>query len=413
LLGLYQQILDAPPQLPCGIAVNNSPEQIELLLSGLVKKQQGQLRVKNPIYQAVFNLAWVKEQLAALRPYAGALEAWVASGQRDESRLLRGQALQEVLDWAEDKNLSHLDYHFLSASQELDGQEMRSRLDAERLKEVEARLLQEKQSAKRQRFLLSLLSVGFVISLLLGLTTFLQYRKAALNEVKAIATSSEAFFASHRSLDALVSAIKARQRLQPLGSTDASLRNFSRAEQAKKKRVDIHEGLDNILLILAHRLKAKPNCPVIQVIKEYGSLPQVLCYPGLLNQAFMNILTNAIDALEDGNRSWVMGPAEESANPQSPITNYQSPKIQIRTEVLDGNEIMIRIADNVAGMTEEVKRRIFDPFFTTKPVGHGMGLGLSISYQIVVEKHGCQLQCISTPGQGTEFLIYIPNSQLV
>lgn len=221
LLGLYQQILDAPPQLPCGIPVNNSPEQIELLLSGLVKKQQGQLRVKNPIYQAVFNLAWVKQQLASLRPYAGALEAWVASGQQDDSRLLRGQALQEVLDWAEGKNLSNLDYHFLSVSQELDRQEMRSRLDAERLKEVEARLLQEKQSAKRQRFLLSLLSVGFVISLLLGLTALLQYRKAALNEVKAIATSSEAFFASQRSLDALVSAIKARQRLQQLGSTDA------------------------------------------------------------------------------------------------------------------------------------------------------------------------------------------------
>ena len=177
--------------------------------------------------------------------------------------------------------------------------------------------------------------------------------------------------------------------------------------------MDIHEGLDNILLILAHRLKAKPNCPVIQVIKEYGSLPQVLCYPGLLNQAFMNILTNAIDALEDGNRPWVMSPGEESSNHQSPITNYQSPKIQIRTEVLDGNQIMIRIADNGTGMTEEVKRRVFDPFFTTKPVGHGMGLGLSISYQIVVEKHGGQLQCLSTPCQGTEFLIYIPNSQLV
>jgi PAS domain S-box-containing protein len=188
-----------------------------------------------------------------------------------------------------------------------------------------------------------------------------------------------------------------------------SLRNFSRAEQAEKKRVDIHEGLDNILLILAHRLKAKSDYPVIQVIKQYDNLPQVLCYPGLLNQAFMNILTNAIDALEDGNSSWVRAYGEESSNQQSPITNYQSPRIQICTEVLDGNQVMIRIADNGPGITEEVKRRVFDPFFTTKPVGHGTGLGLSISYQIVVEKHGGQLQCTSTPGKGTEFLIYIPN----
>jgi hypothetical protein len=192
-----------------------------------------------------------------------------------------------------------------------------------------------------------------------------------------------------------------------------SLRNFSRVEQAEKKWVDIHEGLDSTLMILAHRLKAKFNYPAIQVIKEYGNLPQVLCYPGLLNQAFMNILINAIDALEDSNRSWVMGHGEESSNHQSPITNYQSPRIQIRTEVLDGNQVMIRIADNGSGMREEVQRRVFDPFFTTKSVGHGTGLGLSISYQIVVEKHGGQLQCLSTPCQGTEFLIYIPNSQLV
>jgi PAS domain S-box-containing protein len=216
-----------------------------------------------------------------------------------------------------------------------------------------------------------------------------------------------------------------------------SLRNFSRADRTERKWADIHEGLDNTLLILAHRLKAKSDCPGIEVIKEYGDLPKVQCYLGQLNQVFMNILSNAIDAiaerccvseatlkesahiasrftidaLEDGNGSWVMGHGEESSNYQLPITNYQLPIIRIRTEVNDSNQVIIRIADNGLGMTQEVQQRLFDPFFTTKPVGHGTGLGMSISYQIVVERHGGQLQCISAPGQGTEFFIYLPIEQ--
>jgi hypothetical protein len=196
-----------------------------------------------------------------------------------------------------------------------------------------------------------------------------------------------------------------------------SLRNFSRTEQAKKKRVDIHEGLDNTLLILEHRLKATANQPAIQVIKEYGNLPLVQCYPGQLNQVFINILNNAIDALEEllaqcqssyediaqVRRLNVEG-SERSFNLQ-PVT----PTIRIHTEVIEGNQVLIRITDNGFGMTEEVKRRIYDPFFTTKPVGHGTGLGLSISYQIVVEKHGGQLQCISALGKGSDFWIFIPN----
>jgi signal transduction histidine kinase len=169
-----------------------------------------------------------------------------------------------------------------------------------------------------------------------------------------------------------------------------SLRNFSRLEQAEMKQVDIHEGLDNTLLILAHRLKPKSGYPGIQVIKEYGNLPPVQCYVGLLNQVFMNILTNAIDALALGTPS------------------SSTPTIQICTEVLDTNQVRIRIADNGPGMTQEVQRRLFDPFFTTKPVGSGTGLGLSISYQIVVERHGGELQCSSAPNQGTEFSIYLP-----
>jgi PAS domain S-box-containing protein len=179
-----------------------------------------------------------------------------------------------------------------------------------------------------------------------------------------------------------------------------SLLIFSRVDQAEMKWVDIHEGLDSTLLILDHRLKAKPNHPAIQLIKEYGDLPKVLCYPGQLNQVFMNILSNALDAIEEDNKKRSV---EESEN--NPST------IQIRTEVKDTNQVMIQIIDNGPGMSEEVQHRLFDLFFTTKPVGRGTGLGMAISYQIVVEKHGGQLQCISAPGQGTAFLIQIPLQQ--
>ncbi len=179
-----------------------------------------------------------------------------------------------------------------------------------------------------------------------------------------------------------------------------SLRNFSRAEQAEMKLVDIHEGLDNTLLILAHRLKAKQNYPAIEVIKEYGNLPLVEGYAGQLNQVFMNILSNALDAIDEYNKD---RSAEDFQN--NPST------IWIRTEVNDTNQVLIRIVDNGSGMNEEVRRKLFDPFFTTKPVGQGTGLGMSISYQIVVEKHNGQLQCLSSPGHGAEFLIYLPIEQ--
>lgn len=199
-----------------------------------------------------------------------------------------------------------------------------------------------------------------------------------------------------------------------------SLRNFSRLDEMECKPVDIHEGIDHTLLILRHRLiqqllsKAghdKVLRPEIQVIKEYGELPLIECYPGQLNQVFMNILSNAIDALEDGHGSWVIGHAEESSNYRLPITNYQSPTIHIHTEVVDQNWVVIRIADNGSGIKADVQPRIFDPFFTTKPPGKGTGLGLSISYQIVVDKHGGQLRCHSVPGLGTEFVIELPIDQ--
>ncbi|MBW4555017.1 MAG: AAA family ATPase [Trichormus sp. ATA11-4-KO1] len=174
------------------------------------------------------------------------------------------------------------------------------------------------------------------------------------------------------------------------------LRNFSRLDEAEMKPVDIHEGIDNTLMILQHRLKAKSDRPEIEVIKEYAQLPQVSCYAGQLNQVFMNILSNAIDALE-----------ESIIN--SKIIN--KPQIRICTELKDSNTLRIRIADNGRGMNAKVCQKIFDPFFTTKPIGSGTGLGLSISYQVVVDKHKGQLTCDSTPGKGTEFVIEIPMQQ--
>ncbi len=194
-----------------------------------------------------------------------------------------------------------------------------------------------------------------------------------------------------------------------------SLRNFSRLEESDIKRVDIHEGIDSALLILQHRLKENGRIRNIEVVKEYGDLPPVQCYVGQLNQVFMNILSNAIDALGTvRNRKLEVGGAsgtERQDSPDLPVGCNASHWIMIRTEVLENNRIAIAISDNGPGMEESVKSRIFDPFFTTKPVGKGTGLGLSISYQIVVERHCGTLRCVSTPGGGTEFAIEIPIRQ--
>lgn len=181
-----------------------------------------------------------------------------------------------------------------------------------------------------------------------------------------------------------------------------SLRNFSRLDEAGFKAVDIHEGIDSTLLILQHRLKDKPEQPAIHVVRDYGNLPPVECYPGQLNQAFMNILANAIDALEEANAKRTY---EESRNHPSQIT--------IRTSTIDANWIKIVISDNGTGMPEYIRKRIFDPFFTTKAVGKGTGMGMPISHQVVTEKHGGKLDCFSVLGEGTEFIIQVPIQQQV
>ncbi|CAA9419700.1 GAF sensor signal transduction histidine kinase [uncultured Microcoleus sp.] len=208
-----------------------------------------------------------------------------------------------------------------------------------------------------------------------------------------------------------------------------SLRNFSRSDQAEKKAVDIHEGIDSTLLILQHRIKANSDHNTVEIIKEYGNLPLVECYGSSLNQVFMNLIGNALDALEMGQKERVMNlpfkaasaaathlssqkpdveSVEINGSTKSLIPDSPSPCIRIRTELIDEKTVGICIADNGHGIPKELISHIFNPFFTTKPVGRGTGLGLSISYQIVVEKHQGVLKCVSVPGHGTEFWIEIP-----
>ncbi|WP_392535781.1 GAF domain-containing protein [Nostoc sp. C117] len=181
-----------------------------------------------------------------------------------------------------------------------------------------------------------------------------------------------------------------------------SLRNFSRTDEAELRAVDVHEGLNGTLLILGHRLKNNSDRPAIEIIKEYSTLPLLECYPAQLNQVFMNLLSNSVDALEEKFKI-IRKKYVESAQkcPRIPLN------IWISTQIVN-NQVVIRIADNALGIPEEVRSHIFDPFFTTKAPGKGTGLGLSISYQIVVEKHHGEIKCLSKPGEGTEFLIKIP-----
>jgi signal transduction histidine kinase len=177
-----------------------------------------------------------------------------------------------------------------------------------------------------------------------------------------------------------------------------SLRTFSRADSDRPVSFNIHDGIESTLLILKHRLKASEFRPAIEVVKDYGNLPLVKCFPGQLNQVFMNVLANAIDALEESNKG--LGFSEIKARPN---------QITVQTVLSESkNQVLIRIKDNGTGMSQEVKENIFNHLFTTKSVGQGTGLGLSIAYQIVVEKHRGTLTVNSSVGQGSEFVISLP-----
>ncbi|MEH2355119.1 hybrid sensor histidine kinase/response regulator [Nostoc sp.] len=197
-----------------------------------------------------------------------------------------------------------------------------------------------------------------------------------------------------------------------------ALQHFSRHDEAEIKRVNIHEDIENTLVMLQHRLREAADRPAIVVVKDYGNLPLVTCYASELNQVFMHLLNNAIDAIEEGVGSGELGP-HSGDREQWGVTNQSStpysllptPQIRIQTEVTGLNLVKIAIADNGLGIEESLRSRLFDPFFTTKPVGKGSGLGLSISYQIIVQKHGGNISCNSSVGKGAEFAIEIPIEQ--
>lgn len=240
--------------------------------------------------------------------------------------------------------------------------------------------------------------------------------------------------------DIMKSMVRGAERIRKIVS---SLGTFSNLDKAEKKLADIHECIDSVLLILQNRLEANSFHFEIQVIKEYGSLPLVECYPGELNQVFLNILSNAIDAMQfslkpinDGdeegkitdfktilirtetteeniynNSEKVLTPTEQSRELSKSNNTEELPAMPIKDSSMTISKVIIRIADNGCGISEDVKQRIFDPFFTTKAVGAGTGLGLFVSHQIVVKKHGGELICVSTPGKGTEFAIALPTEQ--
>jgi signal transduction histidine kinase len=252
---------------------------------------------------------------------------------------------------------------------------------------------------------------GYIQDLLNLVHLYQKHYPNPICEIQAFANTIDLEFLSE-DLPKLLNSMKVgAERLRQIV---LSLRNFSRHDEAEIKPIDIHQGIDSTLLILQSQLKATGKYRAIEVVKEYGNLPMVECYAGQLNQVLMNILSNAIDALEE------VRIGQSSSAQQN---TRRTPCIRIRTSHLPSqnqqeqaswpkqliaDSVLIQIADNGSGMAEDVKAKLFNPFFTTKPVGKGTGLGLAISYQIVVEKHEGELGCESEPGQGTEFWIKIP-----
>jgi len=224
-----------------------------------------------------------------------------------------------------------------------------------------------------------------------------QHSDKSIPELRAAAVSLDLEFIRHDLPKTLTSMQIGTQRICDIVR---SLRSFSRLDEAECKDVDIHEGIDSTLLILHHRLKSKPDHPEIRVIREYGKLPLVECCAGLLNQVFMNLLANAIDAIEDVNSKRTF--EENQANPG---------QITIHTSLIDHQWVQIAIADNGVGIDPKIQQRIFDPFFTTKPSSKGTGMGMSISHQIIAEKHRGTISCKSVLGQGAEFIVQIPIRQ--
>ena len=212
------------------------------------------------------------------------------------------------------------------------------------------------------------------------------------SELEELAEEIELDYAIEDLPKALASMVDGAERIRQFV---LSLRNFSRLDEAAMKTVNIHEGLDNTLVVINSKLTEKEELREIVIKRKYGDLPRIECYAGQLNQVFLNLLVNAVDALEEAM-------AETEGKNRDFI-----PTISLETFV-ENDSCVIKIADNGVGMMEDVREKIFDAFFTTKPVGSGTGLGLSIAREIIVKQHGGELECFSELGKGTEFVISIP-----
>ena len=228
-----------------------------------------------------------------------------------------------------------------------------------------------------------------------------QYQQAYPDPVSTIQDHAETIDLEFlvKDLPKLINSMKgATERIRDIST---SLRAFSRADTDHPVEFNLHEGIDSTILILKYRLKANEERPAIEVVRLYDNIPVVSCFPGQLNQVFMNILANAIDALEESNQGHSFESLKEKPN-----------RITIKTGMTDDKQsVVIRIKDNGIGMTEDVKQKIYDHLFTTKGVGKGTGLGLAIAYEVIVNKHAGRISCGSTPGNGTEFTIEIPVRQ--
>lgn len=238
---------------------------------------------------------------------------------------------------------------------------------------------------------------SYVNDLLALIELYQQKQVGSDPEIEALANSIDLDFLAE-DLPKLVGSMRVgAERIREIVK---SLRTFSRLDEAEFKEADIHDGIDSTIMILQHRTKGKPDKPAVEIVKDYGDIPLIECYPGQLNQVFMNILANAIDALEE----------QSVANKGQP--NDAQPMIRIQTRQLGDNAITITFADNGPGIPDTIGDRLFEPFFTTKPVGQGTGMGMAISYDIINQKHQGYLTYTSKPGVGTEFLIEIPIRQM-
>lgn len=205
-------------------------------------------------------------------------------------------------------------------------------------------------------------------------------------------------------LPRIVSSVKlGAERIRELVLT---LRNFYRLNEAEMKFTDLHEGIENTLILLNHRYKQK-----IEIVRQFGNIPPIECHINQLNQVFMNLLGNAIDALEEPSRLILVESTGSSTNHSDSLVTTAKPQIRIKTEQLGENWVTVSITDNGPGVPLEIQNRLFDAFFTTKPMGVGTGLGLSISYQIISEIHQGRIYCCSAPGEGTTFKVELPIQQ--